>query len=92
MDLEWARDGADGRLYILQARPETAAARRPEGVYDVARLDPGGARVLAAGKAVGQGVAAGTVRTIAAQADLEAFAPGEVLVAETTSPDWLPAM
>ncbi|GLS01110.1 phosphoenolpyruvate synthase [Brevundimonas denitrificans] len=92
MDLEWARDGADGRLYILQARPETAASRRPEGVYEVRRLDPGKAPILASGKAVGQGVASGTVRVIATQADLEAFVPGEVLVAETTSPDWLPAM
>ncbi len=92
MDLEWARDGTDGRLYILQARPETAASRRPKGLYEVRTLDPGKATVLAAGKAVGQGVASGAVRTVATLADLEAFIPGEVLVAETTSPDWLPAM
>ena len=92
MDLEWARDGLDGPLYILQARPETAALRRPEGVYEIRSLDPGEAPMLAAGKAVGQGVASGTVRIVATQADLEAFVPGEVLVADTTSPDWLPAM
>lgn len=92
MDLEWARSGADGPLYILQARPETAASRRPEGVYEVRRLDPGEALILAAGKAVGQGVAAGPVRVVATPADLAAFVPGEVLVAATTSPDWLPAM
>lgn len=92
MDLEWARNGADGPLYILQARPETAASRRPEGVYEVRRLDPGQALILAAGKAVGQGVAAGPVRVVATGADLAAFVPGEVLVAATTSPDWLPAM
>lgn len=92
MDLEWARNGTDGPLYILQARPETAASRRPEGVYEVRRLDPGEALILAAGKAVGQGVAAGPVRVVATGADLAAFVPGEVLVAATTSPDWLPAM
>lgn len=92
MDLEWARDGGDGRLYILQARPETSASRRPEGVYERHGLDPGTALVLATGKAVGQGVASGTVRLVAAQPDLAAFVPGEVLVAATTSPDWLPAM
>ncbi len=92
MDLEWARSGADGPLYILQARPETAASRRPEGVYEIRRLDPGEALILAAGKAVGQGVAAGPVRVVATVADLAAFVPGEVLVAATTSPDWLPAM
>lgn len=92
MDIEWARDGADGRLYILQARPETAASRRPEGVYEIRKLDPGGAPILASGKAVGQGVASGPVRVVVSQADLAAFIPGEVLVAATTSPDWLPAM
>ncbi|MBU3974195.1 MAG: phosphoenolpyruvate synthase [Alphaproteobacteria bacterium] len=92
MDLEWARSGAAGPLYILQARPETAASRRPEGVYEIRRLDPGEALILAAGKAVGQGVAAGPVRVVATGADLAAFVPGEVLVAATTSPDWLPAM
>jgi pyruvate,water dikinase len=92
MDLEWARDGADGRLYILQARPETVASRRLEGIYEIRKLDPGAAPMLASGKAVGQGVASGQVRLVASQADLAAFVTGEVLVAATTSPDWLPAM
>lgn len=92
MDIEWARDDRDGRLYILQARPETVAARRQAGVYEVRRLEARGAAVLTSGKAVGEGVAAGLVRRIDGPADLEAFQPGEVLVAATTSPDWLPAM
>ncbi|HWQ85687.1 phosphoenolpyruvate synthase [Brevundimonas sp.] len=92
MDLEWARDGGDGPLYILQARPETVASRRPAGVYEVRTLDAGDAPVIVSGKAVGQGVASGAVRTVATAEDLAAFVPGEVLVAATTSPDWLPAM
>ncbi len=92
MDIEWARDGGDGRLYILQARPETVASRRPAGVVETRRLTSRPDAAFVAGRAVGQGVASGAVRIIAAPADLESFRPGEVLVARTTSPDWLPAM
>lgn len=92
MDIEWARDGGDGRLYILQARPETVASRRTPGVVETRRLTSVPEAALVTGRAVGQGVASGRVRVVATAADLEAFRPGEVLVARTTSPDWLPAM
>ncbi|OGN44905.1 MAG: phosphoenolpyruvate synthase [Caulobacterales bacterium RIFCSPHIGHO2_01_FULL_70_19] len=92
MDIEWARDGGDGRLYILQARPETVASRRTPGAVETRRLKTVPDAALVSGRAVGQGVATGRVRVVATAADLEAFRPGEVLVARTTSPDWLPAM
>ena len=91
MDIEWARDAGDGRLYILQARPETVSARRSAADYETYRLD-GKAPVLVAGKAVGEKIASGKVRLIRTAADLKAFRPGEILVARSTSPDWLPVM
>ncbi|HRD28856.1 MAG TPA: phosphoenolpyruvate synthase, partial [Caulobacter sp.] len=91
MDIEWGRDAGDGRLYILQARPETVSARRAAADYETYRLD-GRAAVLTTGKAVGEKIAVGRVRLIRGAADLKAFKPGEVLVAAATSPDWLPVM
>ncbi|MFN3514439.1 MAG: phosphoenolpyruvate synthase [Phenylobacterium sp.] len=91
MDIEWARDGRDGRLYILQARPETVASRRSPSTFETYRVK-GGGQVLASGKAVGEKAASGRVRRIENAADLRAFRAGEVLVATSTSPDWLPAM
>ncbi|HEX5378582.1 MAG TPA: phosphoenolpyruvate synthase [Phenylobacterium sp.] len=87
MDIEWAKDGADGRLYILQARPETVASRRSGDEIETWRLK-GDGEVLASGRAVGDRIASGKVRVIGARRDLEAFQPGEVLVAASTSPDW----
>jgi pyruvate,water dikinase len=91
MDIEWARDSGDGRLYILQARPETVASRREAQTVETYRLK-GRGRTLAVGKAVGERIAAGPVRRMGQAADLTAFRPGEVLAAASTSPDWLPAM
>ncbi|MCD2516179.1 phosphoenolpyruvate synthase [Massilia sp. G4R7] len=87
MDIEWARDGLDGQLYVVQARPETVAARRSATLLDEYRLEGSGA-LLAAGRAVGAGVASGIARVVADAAALEAFRPGEILVAATTMPDW----
>jgi pyruvate, water dikinase len=87
MDLEWGRDGLDGRLYMLQARPETVASQRKIGVVDEYRLDAT-TRVAATGRAVGGKVAAGRARVIGDVAHLDEFQPGEILVAETTMPDW----
>ncbi len=91
MDIEWAKDGPGGDLYILQARPETAASRHPAGEIRTWRL-AGKGEALARGKGVGEGIASGAVRVVRCQRELEAFRPGEVLVAETTSPDWEPVM
>jgi pyruvate, water dikinase len=91
MDIEWAKDGGDGRIYILQARPETVASRREPGSFEIHTLKDGGP-VLVSGRAVGEKIASGTVRVIGGPADLALFKTGEVLVAEATSPDWEPVM
>ncbi|PDT75013.1 phosphoenolpyruvate synthase [Bradyrhizobium sp. C9] len=91
MDVEWAKDGSDGKLYIIQARPETVASRRkPEALESYALKSTG--KVVATGRAVGEKIAAGKVRLITNERDLRAFKPGEVLVAPATSPDWEPVM
>ena len=91
MDIEWAKDGADGPLYIVQARPETAASQRAADTIETYVLEGrGGVRVQ--GRSVGEKIAAGPVRRIASAAQLPAFRPGEVLVADTTTPDWEPVM
>ena len=87
IDAEWAKDGVDGRIYIVQARPETVASRRePSRLVEYAIADRPAPRVT--GRAVGQKIATGAVRVVRGPAELEAFVPGEVLVADTTSPDW----
>lgn len=91
MDIEWAKDGAHGQLYIVQARPETAASQRDHGVITTHAVTAHG-DLLATGRAVGNGVASGTARVIADPVDLDAFCEGEVLVARSTTPDWEPAM
>jgi pyruvate,water dikinase len=87
MDIEWAKDGLDGRLYIVQARPETVASRANPNELVRYRLS-GSAAELARGRAVGTGVASGIARVVKDSADLVGFADGEVLVADTTAPDW----
>ncbi|HEY9024376.1 MAG TPA: phosphoenolpyruvate synthase [Burkholderiaceae bacterium] len=87
MDIEWARDGIDGQLYIVQARPETVASRKPRQLLDEYRLTASG-RSLASGRAVGARIASGRVRVVKDMEGLSQFIPGEVLVAETTMPDW----
>ena len=91
MDIEWAKDGADGRLYIIQARPETVASQRSADVYETYALK-GRSPVVVTGRAVGEKIAAGRTRRIASKRDLSAFKPGEILVAPATSPDWEPVM
>jgi len=91
MDIEWARDGIDGRLYIVQARPETVVSRRGVTRYEEYRLT-GRGQVLVTGRAVGTKIAQGAVRVIRSTEELPAFRPGEVLVADTTTPDWEPVM
>ena len=91
MDIEWAKDGPTGELYIVQARPETVASRRAPQAYETYTLKASG-RVLAAGRAVGEKIASGRTRVVKSARDLAAFRPGEVLVAPATSPDWEPVM
>lgn len=91
MDMEWALDGLDGRLYLVQARPETVASQRREPVVETWRL-LGSGRVLVAGRAVGTKIASGSARIVRDPRDLASFRDGEVLVADTTTPDWEPVM
>jgi pyruvate, water dikinase len=91
MDIEWAKDADDGKLYIVQARPETVASRRETGFFESYTLT-GNAPVLVRGKAVGEKIGTGVVRVITKAAALREFQPGEVLVASATSPDWEPVM
>ncbi len=91
MDVEWARDGATGDLFILQARPETVEARRGGGQLRTYRLlNP--PAPLVEGVAVGRAVAAGPVRPVYGPADLAGVQPGDVVVARMTEPDWVPAL
>lgn len=91
MDVEWAKDGIDGRLYIVQARPETVASRRSAAMLDEYVLEGRGA-AIASGRAVGAGVASGRAHVVADVSGLGCFRRGEILVADTTMPDWGTAM
>jgi len=91
MDMEWAKDGRDGQLYMVQARPETVTSQRSGSLLEIYRLE-GGDKVLASGRSVGEKVASGVVRVVTNVAHLSEFRPGEVLVADTTTPDWEPVM
>ena len=92
MDIEWAKDGTDGRLWILQARPETVHRARRMKTVDVFTLAPSDAVPIVTGKAVGQKIGVGPVRLVRTRSDMQAFQTGEVLVAAMTDPDWEPVM
>ncbi len=91
MDIEWALDGLDHELYIVQARPETVASQRKGTVLEEYHVT-GGGKVLVEGRAVGTKCAQGRVRIVKDGRHLSEFRPGEVLVADTTTPDWEPVM
>jgi pyruvate,water dikinase len=90
MDIEWAKDGVDGRLYILQARPETVVSRN-HGVATHFVLQERG-EVLLEGRAIGQRVGAGRVRVVTSPSHMDEVETGDILVAEMTDPDWEPVM
>lgn len=90
MDIEWAKDGSSGRLFILQARPETVHAAQAVGLKRFRMKED--APVLATGQAVGESIAAGTVRMVLNRRDLARVRAGDVIVAESTTPDWEPVM
>lgn len=91
MDIEWAKDGITGDLFIVQARPETVQSQKAMDVLETYHLDKKG-RVLARGKSVGEKIAQGKAHVIPDVAHLSSFNPGEILIADTTTPDWEPVM
>jgi len=91
MDIEWARDGETGALWILQARPETVHGTRTAGRLRSYRLKAK-ARPILSGAAVGEAIATEPVRIVRDPADIAGFPDGAVLVAEATDPDWVPLM
>ncbi|MBO9331089.1 phosphoenolpyruvate synthase [Achromobacter sp. HZ01] len=92
MDIEWGRDGVDGKIYILQARPETVKSQ--QGAADVQqryRLKATG-QVLITGRAIGQKIGSGPVRVVGDISDMDKVQPGDVLVTDMTDPNWEPVM
>ncbi len=91
MDIEWAKDGISGELFIVQARPETGQTQKVIDFLETYHLDKKN-RILARGKSVGEKIAAGKANLVSDVAFLSDFQPGEVLVTDTTTPDWEPVM
>ncbi len=91
MDIEWAKDGDDGKLYIVQARPETVKSRTSANVMERYLLKEKGT-VLVEGRAIGQRIGAGKVRIIKDVSEMDKVQPGDVLVSDMTDPDWEPVM
>jgi len=93
MDIEWAKDGDDGQLYIVQARPETVVSQASGHILKSYKITPEpDAQILTEGRAVGAKVAHGQVHVIQDVAYIDQFQPGEVLVTDITTPDWEPVM
>jgi pyruvate, water dikinase len=90
MDIEWGRDGGDGQIYILQARPETVQSRQGRSILRYRLKDR--STVLASGRSIGQRIGAGTARIVRDVKEMHRVQPGEVLIADMTDPDWEPIM
>lgn len=91
MDIEWAKDGRTGELFVVQARPETVQSRADRLQYEAYSMPPGGRRI-AEGRSVGSKIAAGRARVILEAAQMGDLQPGEILVTDITDPDWEPVM
>ena len=91
MDIEWGKDGRDGQLYILQARPETVKSQSRSDVQQRYKLK-GSGTVLTSGRAIGQKIGAGRVRVINDPSEMDLVQPGDILVADMTDPNWEPVM
>ena len=91
MDIEWGRDGADGKIYILQARPETVKSQATAGVSQSYVLKQHG-KVLESGRAIGQKIGAGPVRVVESAKEMSRVQAGDILVTDMTDPDWEPVM
>ena len=91
MDIEWGKDGVDGKLYILQARPETVQSQAGAGKVEKFKLKQF-SKVLASGRAIGQKIGIGPVRIVSDPKEMDQVKPGDVLVADMTDPNWEPVM
>ncbi|MDD2407809.1 MAG: phosphoenolpyruvate synthase [Tepidiphilus sp.] len=91
MDIEWGKDGIDGKIYILQARPETVKSQESGRVMEKYRLKQHG-KALVHGRAIGQKVGVGPVRIVTDPSQMERVQPGDVLVTDMTDPNWEPVM
>ncbi|WP_434516106.1 phosphoenolpyruvate synthase [Dechloromonas sp. ARDL1] len=91
MDIEWGKDGVDGKLYILQARPETVQSQAHAGKQEKFKLKSF-SKVLASGRAIGQKIGVGPVRVVKDPKEMDQVKPGDVLVADMTDPNWEPVM
>jgi pyruvate,water dikinase len=92
MDIEWAKDGPSGQLFILQARPETVQSRATEAVLRRWRIETAGAEELVQGRAIGASVSSGRARVIADPSAIQQFQQGDLLVTRRTDPDWEPIL
>ncbi len=91
MDIEWAKDGIDGKLYIVQARPETVRSREDMQVIERFMLK-GKAKVVCEGRAIGHKIGAGVAKVLKGVEEMDKIQPGDVLVTDMTDPDWEPIM
>lgn len=91
MDIEWAKDGHTGELYIVQARPETVQSRKNRNLIEEFKLQEKG-KIITTGKSVGNKIGQGTAKVIMDVKDISQFKAGEVLITEMTDPDWVPIM
>src|SRR5690606_28666055 len=92
MDIEWGRDGNDGKIYILQARPETVKSQQSGNEVQLRYRLKASGNVLATGRAIGQKIGSGKVRLISDIAEMDKVEPGDVLVTDMTDPNWEPVM
>ncbi len=91
MDIEWAKDGIDGKIYIVQARPETVKSRSTAAVMERYLLKEKG-KVIVEGRSIGQKIGSGPVRIVNSISEMDRVQPGDVLVTDMTDPDWEPVM
>ncbi|SET29517.1 phosphoenolpyruvate synthase [Thalassotalea agarivorans] len=91
MDIEWAKDGLDGQLYIVQARPETVKSRESANVMEQFQLQ-GSADIICEGRSIGHKIGAGTAKVLDSLSDMDKIQEGDVLVTDMTDPDWEPIM
>ena len=91
MDIEWAKDGLDGKLYIVQARPETVKSRESANVMEQFQLQSN-AKVICEGRSIGQKIGSGEAKVLSSLAEMDKILQGDVLVTDMTDPDWEPIM